>query len=440
MLFKLRNIGPVEFADIEVKGLTIITGLNDTGKSFISKSIYSTVKAIKEADEQDLYSKIDAIDPLIRQLMVRVNVVPSSGKIINHLRSRLYDGIIARLSLSGLINTLNEIEKSLLSEIEEQYSLSRFNSETKANVIAFVSHVFFQIQSALKEEERDDQEKLFDYFDKVAIQQLFRGQLNSLNQKLEGIISCYEGGEEIVNLRIKDNATIAFDKGDNFYFQDATIVDSPIILQLSYFIRQQRVAFNYLRRKESRNLGLPHYYLDLLAKLPSIDSTVESFKEIFSQIEKVISGQLVFEENSNDFVFKRKLSDSNGNEPIESFNIATGIKSFGIIQLLLNSGAINPTSILIIDEPEVHLHPKWEIEYAKILVALSKVGIPIVISTHSPYLLKALKKYVHEYEVAETTKFYFGQKQAEGMSHFDDVTEDLSPIFEALAKPMADLI
>jgi predicted ATPase len=93
---------------------------------------------------------------------------------------------------------------------------------------------------------------------------------------------------------------------------------------------------------------------------------------------------------------------------------------------------------LIIDEPEVHLHPKWEIEYAKIIVELSKLGVYILISSHSPYFLKALRKYSQDDEIAEkTTKFYFGESNSvDSRTRFRDVTENLEPVFKALAVPM----
>jgi len=105
------------------------------------------------------------------------------------------------------------------------------------------------------------------------------------------------------------------------------------------------------------------------------------YSDVYKEIKHTIKGEILFKIEEG-FVFMNESGNS-----IKSFNIATGIKSFGLIQLLLNSGAINPKSILIIDEPEVHLHPLWEVEYAKMIVILSTLGIPIIISTHSPYFL-----------------------------------------------------
>ena len=41
MKLKIKNIGKIEQADIEIKGITVIAGLNNTGKSTVSRSLFA---------------------------------------------------------------------------------------------------------------------------------------------------------------------------------------------------------------------------------------------------------------------------------------------------------------------------------------------------------------------------------------------------------------
>lgn len=41
MILSLKNIGKVESAKVELNGITVIAGENDTGKSTIGKALYS---------------------------------------------------------------------------------------------------------------------------------------------------------------------------------------------------------------------------------------------------------------------------------------------------------------------------------------------------------------------------------------------------------------
>ena len=66
-------------------------------------------------------------------------------------------------------------------------------------------------------------------------------------------------------------------------------------------------------------------------------------------------------------------------------NTSSGIKQLGIIQMLLNNRKLSENSFLIMDEPEVNLHPEWQVKFAEIIILLAKeLNITIYINTHSP--------------------------------------------------------
>lgn len=51
-------------------------------------------------------------------------------------------------------------------------------------------------------------------------------------------------------------------------------------------------------------------------------------------------------------------------------------------------------SVLTVEEPEAHLHPANEVVLAKYVVRLVRRGLCVVLTTHSPYMLEKLAKYV----------------------------------------------
>ncbi|MCX5637422.1 MAG: AAA family ATPase [Planctomycetota bacterium] len=56
--------------------------------------------------------------------------------------------------------------------------------------------------------------------------------------------------------------------------------------------------------------------------------------------------------------------------------------------------SIEPGSILIIEEPEAHLHPGNQRILAKFLIRLVRSGVHVTITTHSDYLLKQLSTFI----------------------------------------------
>jgi predicted ATP-dependent endonuclease of OLD family len=95
------------------------------------------------------------------------------------------------------------------------------------------------------------------------------------------------------------------------------------------------------------------------------------------------------------------------NEPIPFFNVSVGIKTFLIIKRLLELGEIKERDILIFDEPENHLHPAWQLQFAEILVLLQKeFNLTILLATHSPYFLESIEAYSEKHGIRkERVKF-----------------------------------
>ena len=94
------------------------------------------------------------------------------------------------------------------------------------------------------------------------------------------------------------------------------------------------------------------------------------------------------------------------------------------------------SSLLIIDEPEVHLHPTWQVKFAEILVRLSQeFAIPIVLTSHSPYFIEALEAYTKKYKYEDSTNFYFAEKNEDGLSsNIIDVTKNILPILKSISE------
>ena len=68
-------------------------------------------------------------------------------------------------------------------------------------------------------------------------------------------------------------------------------------------------------------------------------------------------------------------------------------------------------TLLIMDEPESHLHPQWIIEYARLIVLLNKqIGVKFFIASHNPDMVSAIK-YISEREKSNANlNFYLAQK------------------------------
>ena len=176
------------------------------------------------------------------------------------------------------------------------------------------------------------------------------------------------------------------------------------------------------------------YFLEHVKSLEAALEITEDINDEELEVEKLIKeilgGQIKKENGELFFVrengFKTHMK-----------NTSSGVKQVAIIQTLLNNKELEPNSFLIMDEPEVNLHPEWQIKFAKILVLLVKeLDLSIYIASHSPFFIEAIELYSQYYGLIDDSYFYLTQK-AEGYQ-YDIVSVDsnnLEAIYRNLGQP-----
>ncbi len=215
-------------------------------------------------------------------------------------------------------------------------------------------------------------------------------------------------------------------------FFDVTFVQSPIVFDMIEF-------FNSVSRMRDRGkfeLGLdfdvsyPYMMWDLYDKLSRENPYPHARRqqEIKNKITKIITGNLEFD--SSKFYYNKIIDNSAIR--IEMENTATGIKSFGIIQILNDNKFFLKKNLLILDEPEVHLHPKWQLKMAELIIMLVKNGFKIVVNSHSPYMIEALQRYS---ELADVKSDFYLAEDGYIKKENDSNSKTLAKIFEKLSEP-----
>jgi len=203
--------------------------------------------------------------------------------------------------------------------------------------------------------------------------------------------------------------------------KDVIFIESPLVWNFTDFFRDVAQVESQMNIK----LEYPYLMKDLNFKLHIKSSS--SGLDIKEKVTSLMGGEFKKDDSDHYYFYK-------GDKKIDLINTATGIKTFGIFQVLSQNNWLNKDTVLIIDEPEVHLHPKWQLEMAKIITELVKSGVKIVVNSHSPYMIEALKRYTEMEDVYSDTNFYLAEdgyiKQLE-----DSNAATLSKIFEKLSEP-----
>ncbi len=92
-----------------------------------------------------------------------------------------------------------------------------------------------------------------------------------------------------------------------------------------------------------------------------------------------------------DRVYNMYLS---GSEHIRPINVGFGVSY--VLPIIISASLIKPGGILIVENPEVHLHPSAQSNLIKILCELSKTGVQVIIETHSDHIINGVRVFAKE--------------------------------------------
>ena len=394
MKISVQNFGIISDAAVEIKGISLIAGPNDSGKSTIGKIFYSLIRGLNPDEDIFISEKNDSI----RRFYQNILKILRDNKDIDisiYQTSRINDEWISKIE-SLAENFVGTQKKQLIRYckfIKYQNDLE-FNSIENKN---------FEIDDYFLIEFNDDIQPIFN---EEKITSIFI-------EDLEGTATLQYN----FNSELNKNINIFFN--NSFFIESPSLIDKSLqdsILYEKRFSRDKKSHLKFALANES------NFILDDENQINEIDKIIKIISEI-------IYGRIVVDD------FQGVLYEKNGQE-INIDNVALGIKGFGLIQLLLKNHQLNSRTLLIIDEPEIHLHPNWQVLYAEILVLISKkLEIPILLTSHSPYFIEALKVFSEKYEYEEKTNFYFSQKSKDNLTaKIIDVSNDISPILMSISE------
>ena len=74
-------------------------------------------------------------------------------------------------------------------------------------------------------------------------------------------------------------------------------------------------------------------------------------------------------------------------------NVSSMVSELAPVVLYLRY-VVRTGNVLIIEEPEAHLHPKMQVEFTRQLAAAVKAGVRVIATTHSEWILEELANLV----------------------------------------------
>ncbi|MDO3409939.1 AAA family ATPase [Saccharibacillus sp. CPCC 101409] len=401
---KVEQLGPIKKLEIHLGQETILIGKNNSGKTYVSYLLYGIFKKIDSLKNEILFDYFSNLYSEESGLKMKVK----KDHITNYF----------------IEETLKRINKSIHEDLPHLFNLPR--SEFKNTKI---------------EIERSD----LDFFEqnsnnRVATDMEGQYAKSGLKENLKVSVYISTAKNQEWSIEIKDASSIIphLSQDEHIWALEGWDLESPIVKDyllricasvFSYrlfpssnvlYVPAERNGINVFRNElmtirssetfdvENVKKPLATYpmpiadymkYLTLLdinheEKFPDPDPNHDR-KDTWTEFSKnILRGKYEYDENQNEYYYRELYSFGADSSPryrkhkIPLKAASSSAKSlFGLEYYLKYRFSFG--DILFVDEPEMNLDPENQINMAGILAKLAKLGVKVVISTHSDYVVRS---------------------------------------------------
>ncbi len=406
MKLHIENFAKISVADIMFDGLTVIAGVNNTGKSTVGKVLYSFFRALSQMPKRVRRDRIDTIE---RAFFRITDFFPSSDQA-----QQLLDG---NVSVDAVYEQLLQSEKddfqpslfpnqhrAKLSEFAKEDIHKTINDVRKTDDVAIARKLAYQVLDCVFHKQTIP---LRDVDGEAILQLIVHGELNEMRFGKKG--SHISHGTPLV--------------------KKVRYIANPDVLSLLN-VRDISTNRAYTRAFEKYTLELAQELVEESGMSATEKEVVQTrLGKVFSLLDNEIKGNLTLDDEKN-----LALLEEGNDRPTKVENLSMGMKFFVLLKCMLLHGALQEKDVLILDEPENHLHPEWQVLYAEILVRLQKAfDLTLLVTSHSQFFVNALQRLAISEDIMDKTHFYFSKHDEKhpGFCTFEDVTDSTSTIFRS---------
>lgn len=426
--YSMHDYHAIKSADINIDGITVLSGINGCGKSTLSRWLFYIVNGVEEFDKLLFADYINKLIELISRMriacfeFIRIRRVNGSqnekdplsklNDIEEKLQSLVYAGkqieYAQELFLQAVDLTktfLSDTWDDKISDARKSRILGYLNIDADNTNICSVIELFDEKFNRFC---RSLTRALLDDMERRSAKKFFT--LVRYNYDVYGDPPVSANLEEDgVNVIESEHVSSLFN------LHKAIYVDTPMSVDAR---KTDNVFWNSLR--------------EMLVSNRRNHDLSDDEKSLLLEIRKLLGGEAVLEKDS--FFEEKELHYVSDDKTINiSINeVATGFKTFSYLQRLLENGYLNNETLLLIDEPEAHLHPQWIVEFARLLVMLNKkTGLKILIASHNPDMVAALHDIADKEGVLDKTNFYVAQQVNLHQFEYRHLGHEIGEIFES---------
>ena len=398
----VENFGPIEKAEIDLRPLTVFVGESNTGKTYLAALIYA------------LQLNFEGIS--------RVPWSPYRFFQLSRLHNSLFPG---------------SAPQTLPAEMQELVGQLTAGQLFKFSDLPQLVHDGLQADLVSSENLKDELRRCFDLESTSELIRFTENQNNPMKVSLKvgeenqtfWSVDISDSGSGIAASGFINEDTVLNSKDREIFQKALDVTDQGIPLRFitpvsakSYYLPAPRggimethsVILSSLVESATRvglerssgNATLSGTIAGFLRQIINYDERPLSSDEMngIAKVleDEVLRGEIVVKRPAGGYPeFRYRPQKS---EQLLRMSQSSAMVSELAPLVLFLRGIVQPGDTLIIEEPESHLHPAAQTKMALTLARLVRVGVRVIITTHSDWLLEQIGNLVREGEVMKLGK------------------------------------
>lgn len=407
----VEGLGKIERAEVDVRPLMLFVGENNTGKSYLASllwGLFTSTDALLNPAAMTSPSWIACVDWLQKRLEERAGA-KSPYRITEEDRG-LFVGAFNDLLAAGKDAFVRQVFNSDL------FSVGRL----RVDVSPSAQPVFLSTNAA----------------DGLGVDDAVGVNVSVSGTMLSSVVSIYDKDKALSKSRIVPDLlsatvfgspTVWIGRGEDLHFHDDPIFlpasRTGFMLLYKALVRRQVRQLKIVERNRGDRFDLTSpavQFADLLAL--HMKNERGGFVEEADLLEKGLDGRVELIAGAvgvNEYVYH----PSGAGSPLTMAMSSSLVTELAPIILVLRHMAGFP--VLILEEPEAHLHPKLQRKLAQVIVRLIRKGLYVWITTHSENFCQQINNFMKIGALDPTRRAEAQQKLGYGEQDYlllDDVT------------------
>jgi predicted ATPase len=422
MKIKFSNLGSIQETELDLRPLTVIIGPNNSGKTYIAYSTYGLWQRARSS------------------LSLR-----RDNKSEPELKPEEHDKWSLKIDHNLLDFFIRDIEKTAKRFGEDKYfGVQQFFQDSSRKLFSTTSFEMIisqqEVEDAINQLIHKDAIPLTDEISLKLTRKedVLFFEIQPKNEELSKNQTLHFTNRFITNRFISSVAEVLFSNIFPFPAERNAFINIYKILETKrYRILKQKQRESFINSTSEEKFGLPQPLIAIDIRYPQ---PVEDFLDFLSEIELQETTK-INSSNKNEFQkladeIEKQLQNKNktnlkptnlgGKEikvivkrglEIDLYNASSSIKQLAPLLLYLRYRA-SKGDFLVIDEPEMNLHPESQAKLLEALSILVNLGVRILLTTHSPYVMAHLNNLVngnhenHEILKRQSSSLYLQDERA----------------------------